>query len=173
MKKKGYKWKEENAVRFPFAPSVLPSAASLCCSFTSLSFSLSLSHFLFLHQNPNPNRDHNRNIHKQSPDMDGDSTWSARLSSASRRYQSALQSRSGSPSLLPPIQFIFPLSSLPPSPIQDEVSVIQNFKLLQLSGVWVWGLDFRFLDVYTKRENRGITWKLDFPGNSSAGCCWF
>lgn len=56
---------------------------------------LSLSHFLFLRQNPNPNRDHNRNIRKQSPAMDGDSSWSARLSSASRRYQSALQSRSG------------------------------------------------------------------------------
>ncbi|RDX81277.1 Protein DEHYDRATION-INDUCED 19-like 3, partial [Mucuna pruriens] len=54
--------------------------------------SLTLPHFLFLNQNPN--RDHNRNIRKQRPAMDGDSSWSARLSSASRRYQSALQSRS-------------------------------------------------------------------------------
>lgn len=39
--------------------------------------------------------DQNQGVQKRREAMDGDSSWSARLSSASRRYQSALQSRSG------------------------------------------------------------------------------
>ena len=103
---------------------------------------LSLSHFRFLNQNPN--RDHNRIVNKQRPAMDGDSSWSARLSSASRRYQSALQSRSGSPSLLSP-QFnsFFTFSSFSPSPIQDEVPVTKK-KAFFLQLARVWGLDFMF-----------------------------
>lgn len=119
------------------APSVLPSAASLFRSFTSFPHSLSL--FLSLIQNPI--RYHNRrSILKQRPSMDGDSSWSARLSSASRRYQSALQSRSGSPSLLSP-QFnsFFTFSSFSPSPIQDEVSVTKKLQLARVRG-----LDFMF-----------------------------
>lgn len=114
-----------------------PSAASLFRSFTSFPHSLSL--FLSLIQNPI--RYHNRrSILKQRPSMDGDSSWSARLSSASRRYQSALQSRSGSPSLLSP-QFnsFFTFSSFSPSPIQDEVSVTKKLQLARVRG-----LDFMF-----------------------------
>ncbi|KAL9318689.1 hypothetical protein ACSQ67_015206 [Phaseolus vulgaris] len=79
--------------------------------------------------------------------MDGDSTWSARLSSASRRYQSALQSRSGSPSLLPPIQFIFPLSSLPPSPIQDELVVVDFNGCLMGLDYWYWAGNGEFHEI--------------------------
>jgi len=102
---------------------------------------LSLSHFLFLRQNPNPNRDRNRNIHKQSQAMDGDSSWSARLSSASRRYQSALQSRSGSPSLLPAIQFISPFSSLSPCSTGFLSNRILNCYNLQGYGCGGWIFD--------------------------------
>ena len=158
------------------APSVLPSAASLFRSFTSFPHSLSL--FLSLIQNPI--RYHNRrSILKQRPAMDGDSSWSARLSSASRRYQSALQSRSGSPSLLFPNSIHF-------SPLLRFLLLLFRMRFLwqkkkhffyNLRGCGGWILCF---DVYKGGKIRDLTWNFDFPENCSADgyyyyycCCWW
>lgn len=133
-----------------------PSAASLFRSFTSFPHSLSL--FLSLIQNPI--RYHNRrSILKQRPSMDGDSSWSARLSSASRRYQSALQSRSGSPSLLFPNSIHF-------SPLLRFLLLLFRMRSLwpknyNLRGCGGWILCF---DVLKGGKIRDITWNFLFSG---------
>lgn len=144
MKKKGYKWKEENAVRFLFAPSVLPSAASLCCSFTSLSFSL-FSHCLTF-----------------SSSAKTLILIEITIGTYANRAQPWMVIPLGVLVSLPPLgatnrlsnldqvsllyfrQFnsFPPLSSLSPCSIQDGVSVKQNFKLLQLTGGMGVGVGF-------------------------------